>query len=242
MRRKAVIAVVVLGAVLSIAAAAAPFRAPALHAGHSMLLSRKPDGPALPQPGPFILGPAKGRFLVAGRNLGDPRFQETVILLIRYDDQGAMGLIINRPSEVMLSAMFPHIPPLKKGRHRVFYGGPVAPQQMLMLVRSDKKRGESLKVLSGVYASSSRELLESLAREGRSEKYYRVYAGYAGWAPGQLDRELARDDWHIAQADEASLFEKESESLWPELIRKSAVIHVKTRGADTGVRFAGWAY
>ena len=193
MKKNIAIAITILGAALSLAAAAAPFRAAALPVSANNLISRKPDVPSLPQPKPFIQGPAKGRFLVAGRGMGDPRFQEMVILLIRYDSQGALGLVINQPSEVKLSSMFPEIKALKTDRQRLFYGGPVAPQQMLILVRSNKKRGESSKVLSGVYVSSSRELLKSLAREQKSEKHYRVYAGYAGWSPGQLDRELGRD-------------------------------------------------
>ena len=170
--------------------------------------------------------PAKGKFLVASRAIADPRFQETVVLLIGYDDTGATGLIINRPSKVPLADMLVPVPGLKKRSDIVYYGGPVEGHRIIMLIRSPEKLEGADKVITNVYASTSRSLLERMIGEHKTQKQFRVYAGYAGWLPGQLDREVSRGDWHILSADADSIFEKESSGIWRELILRSATIDV----------------
>lgn len=184
------------------------------------------EAPALPFRSYSDALPAKGKFLVAGRAMADPRFQETVVLLIGYDDAGATGLIINRPSKVPLADMLMPMPGLKNRSDIVYYGGPVEGHRILMLIRSPEKLEEADKVFTNVYLSTSRNMLERMIGAHKTQKQFRVYAGYAGWLPGQLDREVSRGDWYILNADADSIFEKKSSEIWRELILRSSAIEV----------------
>src|SRR5512143_1131375 len=129
------------------------------------------SAPALPEPEPLNdETPARGKFLVANRNLVDPRFQETVILLIDYSAEGAAGLIINRPTKVPLSDLLPSVPGLKERSDVAYYGGPVEGRQLLMLIRSDERPEESGRVFGNVYVSASRDTLVSVIGSRKTEK------------------------------------------------------------------------
>ncbi|MBT8331475.1 MAG: YqgE/AlgH family protein, partial [Deltaproteobacteria bacterium] len=108
---------------------------------------------------------AKGKFLVASRQLSDPNFSETVVLLIEYGPDGAMGLVINRPSNVKLSTVFPDVKALKQRKDTVYVGGPVAGNQMLMLIRSTRAPAASTPVIDNVYMSASWKVLEDLIKK-----------------------------------------------------------------------------
>lgn len=186
--------------------------------------------PALPEPEPFNgETPARGKFLVANRNLVDPRFQETVVLLIDYSAEGAAGLIINRPTKMPLSELLPSVPGLRERRDVAYFGGPVEGHRMLMLVRSGERPEESGRVFGNVYVSASRDTLESMIGSRKTDKELRVFAGYAGWMPRQLDREIMRGDWIIMSADEGSIFEKKPSEIWRDLFRQGAAIQVWNR-------------
>jgi putative transcriptional regulator len=184
------------------------------------------EAPALPYHPYSDALPAKGKFLVASRTIADPRFQETVVLLIGYDEAGATGLIINRPSKVPLAEMLMPVPGLKKRSDVIYYGGPVEGHRILMLIQSPEKLEEADKVFTNVYVSASRNMLERMIGAHKTQKQLRVYAGYAGWLPGQLNREVSRGDWYILNADADSIFEKESSEIWRELILRSSAIEV----------------
>jgi len=167
---------------------------------------------------------AKGKFLVASRNLRDPNFFETVVLLIDYDRRGAMGLVINRPSKLTLSTVLPNIEGSQHETDTVHIGGPVAISRMLLLIRSDIQPEGAHHVFEDVYVSSSPALLQRMIDESETGERFRVYAGHAGWAPGQLDGELSRGGWHVMQADADTVFGKEPSEIWPELIRRTSVL------------------
>ena len=193
-----------------------------------LLLARKPAPPVLPGPDPFAASlPAKGDFLVASRRLVDPRFQETVVLLISYGADGATGIIINRPTEVRLVDLLPSVQGLKGRADVVYYGGPVEGHRILMLIRSGEKPEESGHVFGDVYFSSSRNTLENMLNAHKTAQQLRLYSGYAGWMPQQLDEEMLRGDWLIVRADARSIFEKKPSEVWPELIRRGAEIQVR---------------
>jgi putative transcriptional regulator len=199
------------------------------HAG--LLRVRKPDTPAWPEPDPLNDSlPAKGKFLVASRTLSDPRFQETVVLLISYNAEGAAGLIINRPTKVPIAAMLPSMPDLKQRKDIVYYGGPVENDRILMLIQSGEKPEDSGRVFGNVFVSMSENTLELMIGAKKPEKELRFYAGYAGWLPGQLDGEVSRGDWHIIQADAGSIFERKSSDIWRELFRRASAIQVFIQG------------
>jgi putative transcriptional regulator len=176
--------------------------------------------------------PAKGKFLVAARKLIDPNFMQTVVLLIDYDQNGAMGVIINRPLEMKLSEVFKDIKELQKRADTVFSGGPVMRNQLLLLVRTDARPEGSLRVLQDVYVASQLKLIGQMIKNEEKGDRFRVYAGYAGWGRGQLDQEVKRGDWHILAADADTVFNKESSQIWPELIHRSSLKFVRFRWMD----------
>jgi putative transcriptional regulator len=169
----------------------------------------------------------KGKFLVASRNLKDPTFFETVVLLIDYDRDGAVGLIINRPTKLKLSKVLPEMEGLQQRSDTVYLGGPVAKTQMSLLIRTDSQPEGAHRVFDNMYMASSRKVLQRLIDDAAEEERFRVYAGYAGWAPGQLDREVSRGGWHILPADAETVFDKEPLEIWPELIRRTSAQWVK---------------
>jgi putative transcriptional regulator len=194
-----------------------------VHAGSSLVRTFEASALSEPHPSADAL-PAKGTFLVANRTIADPRFQEAVVLLIDHNTAGATGLIINRPTTVPLAELLPYLQGLKKRSDIVYYGGPVESHRMLMLIRSAEKPNESDSVCANVYVSISRKTLERMIGDHRTHKQFRVYSGYAGWLTGQLDRELARGDWFVVNADADSIFEKKSSDIWHELILRSSAI------------------
>ena len=181
---------------------------------------RVPDTPPSPYRKQTEVVLSQGKFLVASRNMQDPRFKETVILLIDYGVHGAVGLIINRPTEVKLSALFPNIEGLKERMDTVYIGGPVEYNKMLLLLKSDTRPDQSKHVFEDIYVSSSKQVLQQMFDNVDAKKRFRMYAGYAGWAPMQLDQEVLRGGWHVLQADSMTIFDKEPSGIWPELIRK----------------------
>ena len=170
---------------------------------------------------------AKGKFLVAGRRLTDPNFRETVVLLIEYGLEGAMGLVINRPSNVTLATVFPDIKELKQRKDIVYVGGPVAVNQMLLLIGSTETPEQATRVTEDVYISSSWKVLERLMKKTGKDERFRLFAGYAGWAPDQLDFERSRGDWHVLKAEAEMVFSQNPAELWPELIRRATVKWVR---------------
>src|SRR5262249_18839298 len=130
---------------------------------------------------------AAGRFLVASRDLGDPNFAQTVILLMRYDEEhGAMGIVINRRSDVPISRLLEDMKEAKNRTDMVYLGGPVELASVLALVRSASKPDEGEKVFGDVYLISTKDLLQkTLAKKVTADQFH-IYVGYAGWGPGQL--------------------------------------------------------
>lgn len=170
---------------------------------------------------------SKGKFLVANEDLTDPNFSKTVVLLIHYDFHGAMGLVINRPTDVKLSTLFPEIKGLRERPDTVYIGGPVARDQILMLMRSRDQLEGARPVFDDISVSASRTALRQMIDIADPEKRFRIYSGHAGWAPGQLDQELSRGGWHVLPADAEIVFDKAPSEIWPELIRRSSVQWVR---------------
>ena len=186
---------------------------------------------AIPKKNPGGPGPreelAKGKFLVASRRLQDPNFKETVVLLVEYGLNGAMGLVINRPSPVKLVTVFPDIKELKQRKDTIYAGGPVAVNQMLMLIRSSQVPEESKEITQDVYISSSGKVLERLMKSTANDEKFRLFAGYAGWAPNQLDFERTRGDWHVLKADAETVFAQKPLEIWQDLIHRVSVKWVR---------------
>jgi len=192
--------------VCALRAAAAPAGGPHTNAASATVTGA---GPARP---------AKGRFLVASRSLSDPNFAHAVVLLLVYEPQGAMGVIINRPSHIPLSSALPELEELRRRKDPVFFGGPVALDAALMLVRSTARPQDAQAIVKDVYLSGSRAVLRQAVRGAGKSNRLRVYAGHAGWGAGQLEQEIGRGDWVVTDADPASIFELSPDDVWPRLI------------------------
>ena len=159
---------------------------------------------------------ARGQFLVASRDLRSPTFSETVVLLLFYGDSGALGLIINKPMDVKPSDALPRVEGLTEYRGNLYLGGPVETGTMHTLLRMSNPPQPAVEILEGVHLASLEEAL--LTDSSSDPAYLRLYVGYAGWAPGQLENELARGDWHIRPATEEQVFTDDPDAVWQKLI------------------------
>lgn len=160
---------------------------------------------------------AKGKFLVAGAGSNDPIFKETVILLIEYGSHGAAGLILNRPLSVRLADTVLGVADSRK-HDPLFFGGPVEPGNVWMLFRTEGEMAGCGPVLPGVCVSTSEANLRKGMEAGMPSGAFRIYAGYAGWAPDQLERELLRGGWHVIDADPDAVFASDPEKVWEGLL------------------------
>lgn len=165
-------------------------------------------------------GLSSGKLLVASRKMTDQRFSEKVILLIKHDPDGSMGLIINRPTNVLLTDVLPHIRDLKKRADRVFIGGPVSIGQIQILFKTKRRYDEALSVFDNIFVTISQNVLQKLLSEKTEDASFRAYAGYAGWAPGQLDGEISRGDWHVLDAEPETVFTDDPMNVWHEMMRR----------------------
>jgi putative transcriptional regulator len=162
-----------------------------------------------------------GKFLVASRDLGDPNFAGTVVLLLKFDeDEGALGIIVNRRTDVPLSRVFDNIKSARDRTDAVYLGGPVEPGSVVGLLKSTAKVEDASRILSGIYLISGRALLEKTAAEAPAGAFH-AYLGYAGWAAGQLEHEVELGGWRVLPADAAAVFDPDPDSLWEKLIRRT---------------------
>ncbi len=160
----------------------------------------------------------KGVLLVAHPSLMDPNFRQAVVLVCEHGAEGTLGVIINRPTAVPLSEALPNVSILKGTSYVLFAGGPVQPDGILMLFRVAEAPDQLRKVLERVYLGLSREILERVIMKPNPTETFRAYAGYAGWAPGQLEFEMAMGSWAAMPADPSSIFDKMPDTLWMELV------------------------
>ena len=180
---------------------------------------------------------AAGNFLVSSRDLGDPNFSETVILLLKYDEeQGAMGLIVNRRSDLPLSRVFEDLKQAKRRTDLAYLGGPVEPGNVLALLKSSTKIEDADRVFANVYLISDKDLLEKTLADKSEPSVFHVFLGYAGWGPGQLEHEVDVGAWHILPPDAASVFDADPDAVWPRLIRRTE-LRIARRREQSG---RGW--
>ena len=185
------------------------------------------------QPTPHHFSPdpklKRGSFLVATKGMGDPRFAETVIFMLDYGIRGAVGLIINRPQEADPSVPLPGV---KGPLDTVYFGGPVETDRLWILIRSDTPPAGARHVLEDVYESSNMDLLQRLIDDKKMAEGFHVYAGYAGWAPMQLDKEILRGDWRVLSGDVEAIFTTTPAEVWLELIHSESLLSTPSNEAQ----------
>ena len=168
----------------------------------------------------------KGMLLVAHPSLTDPNFQQAVVLICEHGAEGTLGIIINQPTGLLLSEALPAVPVLKGTSYILFAGGPVQPDSIFMLFRVVEAPGQLRKVLEHVYLGLNREVLERVITKPNPTETFRAYAGYAGWAPGQVEFEMAMGSWAVVPADPSSIFDKTPQTLWTEMVEVIQAPHV----------------
>lgn len=164
-----------------------------------------------------------GQLLIAAPNMPDPRFYQTVILMVRHDRDGALGIVINRPVQErslasLLQALGSDDVPAA-GTIRIFAGGPVQPEIGFVVHSTDYHRPETLVINSRLAMTSSREILRDIALK-QGPKQSLVAFGYAGWGAGQLEGELERRAWFTAPDDLGLIFEHDSAKVWDEAMKR----------------------
>jgi putative transcriptional regulator len=163
--------------------------------------------------------PFRASLLLSMPQLQDPNFARTVVLLCDYGPEGAFGLVINRPADVPATSMVHLDPPVVGGNDMpLWIGGPVEPQRGWILL-AEEPAVEFKCIRDGLYLSTSAVLLRDVL-EARPAPRARVLAGYAGWAPGQLDDELSQSAWLMGDVDLDIVFDVPAAAMWETAIRR----------------------
>jgi putative transcriptional regulator len=153
----------------------------------------------------------RGQLLVAGPTLADPNFHRTVVLVCEHTEEGALGLVLNRRTALALGEAAPELISVVGEAELLWAGGPVQPQSIVLLAEFDDEPDDALAVVDDValvLQGADLAEVESGARRARA------FIGYAGWGPGQLDEEVASDDWIVAPAEPEDPFTDDAETLW----------------------------
>jgi putative transcriptional regulator len=160
-----------------------------------------------------------GRLLIAEPNLGDDNFERTVILMIEHNDEGALGLVLNRPSELDVAQLVPDWSGLTVDPPVLFVGGPVSQNGVIALGRVPGGR-EAAGWTQVVGSCGTVDLNHASSEAGSPIEGVRLFAGYSGWGPGQLDGELALGAWYVVDALPGDAFAPQPERLWNDILSR----------------------
>jgi putative transcriptional regulator len=192
----------------------------------ALLLFAVPLGAAAPaatEPAVTETASLTGQLLIAAPTIGDPRFFHAVILLLRDDKTGALGIVINHPVgersiASLLKATGANATGIE-GSLQVFVGGPVEPELGFVVHTADYRRPETMTVDGQVAMTASPQILEDIGRHRGPKKSLFAF-GYAGWGPGQLAGEMARHDWFTTPEDPKLVFDADRADLWTEAMAR----------------------
>jgi putative transcriptional regulator len=159
----------------------------------------------------------KGKLLVASPTLLDPNFARTVVLIAEHNEDGAMGLVLNRPATTNVAESAPELEELVDAQEPIYVGGPVQPSSVIVLAAFDDPGAAGLLIRDDVGFLSADEDFPTSRDAARA---MRVFAGHAGWGPGQLDEELEREDWFVEPPLPGELFGEDPEELWTEVLTR----------------------
>jgi putative transcriptional regulator len=159
----------------------------------------------------------RGQLLVAGPALLDPNFWRTVVLIVEHSEEGALGLVLNRPSETSVGEAVPQLVELLDPGQRLFIGGPVQPSAVIVLAEFEDPTDAALLAFDDVGVLGTGTPSEELSVGVRTG---RAFLGHAGWGPGQLDGELERGDWILEPARLQDAFADEAKELWSEVLTR----------------------
>jgi len=160
--------------------------------------------------------PPTAILIVARSRLPDSNFKDAVVLVMNNIAPAPGGIILNRPTRIAVSSLFPELESLAKLDDKLYFGGPVEVTTVSFLFRADTPPEDAVRVVDGVYLSTDGELLRKLLAREKPMEGLRIFIGYSGWGPGQLQAEIARGDWKLEPADKGAIFAPKSEHPWPE--------------------------
>ncbi|HEX3317951.1 MAG TPA: YqgE/AlgH family protein [Solirubrobacteraceae bacterium] len=159
----------------------------------------------------------RGKLLIAGPTLVDPNFARSVVLILEHSEEGAMGLVLNRPVETTVDEAAPELADVVDGHEALFQGGPVQPSGVIVLAEFADPDDAAMLVVGGVGPLSASADLDAVqVVEGRA----RAFAGHAGWGPGQLESELERDDWFVEKARAEDAFASDAGRMWAAVLER----------------------
>jgi putative transcriptional regulator len=160
----------------------------------------------------------KGRVLIASPRIADPNFARTVIYMTEHSEEGAMGLILNRAAETTVGEAVPELAWLAEGDDVVHVGGPVGAQAVVVLAEWDEPEHAALLVEEDLgFVPAEIEDPDAVAAALRRA---RVFAGHAGWGPGQLEAEMEEESWIVEPARREDLFTEDPGDLWAAVLRR----------------------
>ena len=159
----------------------------------------------------------KGQLLIASPALLDPNFARTVVLVAEHSDEGAMGLVLNRPAELVAADAVPEIRELVDPDAPIHVGGPVQPSAIVVLAEFEDADEAAVRVFDDVGFIAAETDASSLVDSTRQA---RAFAGFAGWGEGQLESELEEDSWIVEPARLEDVFTDEPETLWNSVLRR----------------------
>jgi len=191
----------------------------------AFLLAAAPAGLGKMTPGeaPADDRSLQGQLLIAAPGMTDPRFRRTVIVMLRHDASGALGVVINRPAAerplaTLLAAAGMSADGVE-GSITIHYGGPVQPEVGMLVHSAEYRAAGTLQVTGALAMTGTPDALGDLGR-GKGPKRFLFALGYAGWAPGQLEGELAHQDWFTTPADAGLVFEADRDGLWEQAMAR----------------------
>ena len=164
---------------------------------------------------------AQGKILIMPREAPDPLFAHSVIVLAHYGKDGAVGLMVHYRSKLTVQRALAGMKGAEKRTDPLFVGGPVDLQGVMALLRSDTPPPGTAHVAGKLYWLSSKQSIATALSEQRKPSDLRIFLGYAGWGPAQLEREVRLGGWYIFDYDEKLVFDDHPETLWQRLIRKT---------------------
>jgi putative transcriptional regulator len=153
--------------------------------------------------------------LIARDELRDPNFSDAVVLVMNHLGPAPVGLVINRPTEVPVARLFPHLKRLETLPDKVYFGGPVELGSVWFLFRASRPPEHAVQAFGSIYLSADRELLLQLLARDKPMDKLRIFIGHSGWGPGQLEAEIAQGSWRLEHADADTIFQRKSEHRWP---------------------------
>ncbi len=162
----------------------------------------------------------KGVLLVASPSLEDPNFYHAVVLVVEHGSQGTFGLILNRSTKLLLSDALPKLSVLKGTSHRLFVGGPVEPDRLLLLFRLKEPSADARLVFDGIYVGGETKVMERIMTQAKPTETFRAFAGSAGWAPRQLEAEMVVGAWGVLPPDPISIFDRDPATFWEDCISR----------------------